>query len=313
VPSFVIPLWLLLAAAQADPLSPPPLGQKATVSAPTPPTAPSAKSPSMPTQPADPKAAKPAGSASPSKSVKPTGNSAKSPPRTETPATSVEVPEEEVVADPNSKSKLHFRRPPSRRPALVERTVDQPERPERKNPWSADRYAAVVPPGLTLAALRSQLAKTPVATNEAPAPPAAETGSSSQTIADIEKAREMLRQETARLEALLKSTGGCGAGGNMPIGEPLASASPLSPNAVREAPPEQIDAVSKAIKGMKPEQAAAMVGRLDRTLAAEILHRMKAVDAGAVLGLLKPELSAELATIIATRKSAPKDKKGAAK
>ena len=68
------------------------------------------------------------------------------------------------------------------------------------------------------------------------------------------------------------------------------------------------------MKGMKPEQAAALVGRLDRGLAAEILRRMKSIDAGAILGLLKPDLAAELATEIATRKPMyAKDKKGSAK
>ena len=38
---------------------------------------------------------------------------------------------------------------------------------------------------------------------------------------------------------------------------------------------------------------------------------MKSTDAGAILGLLKPELAAELATEIAIRKpSFPKEKKG---
>ena len=100
----------------------------------------------------------------------------------------------------------------------------------------------------------------------------------------------------------------------MPIGEGLAPAAPVSVAALREAPTEQIDSVSKAMKGMKPEQAAAVVARLDRGLAAEIMRRMKATDAGAILGLLKPEMAAELATQIATRKSIyGKDKKGSGK
>jgi flagellar motility protein MotE (MotC chaperone) len=99
----------------------------------------------------------------------------------------------------------------------------------------------------------------------------------------------------------------------MPIGDGmLPTAVPAA--ALREASSDQIDSVSKAMKGMKPEQAAALIARLDRGLAAEILRRMKSVDAGAVLGLVKPELAAELATQIAIRKPMyPKDKKGAAK
>ncbi len=100
----------------------------------------------------------------------------------------------------------------------------------------------------------------------------------------------------------------------MPIGEGMSQTTPVSAAALREAPTEQIDSVSKAMKGMKPEQAAAVVARLDRGLAAEIMRRMKSSDAGAILGLLKPELAAELATQIATRKSIyGKDKKGPTK
>jgi flagellar motility protein MotE (MotC chaperone) len=304
VPSFAIPLWLVLAAAaQPDPLSPPPPGSKPDVTQPSTPAAkaatpavkpvvpgtgkiPMPKNPSRPTTPTEPvPAAKPLPHAKPI--------------RTAAPATRLEVPEEEVVADWTAKAK-------SRRQAVRKSgPVDRPEQPERKSVWTADRYAAVVPPGLTLAALRSQMAKTPA--TEAATQPAEP---SSDSVGDIEKAREALRQETARLEALLKTASSC-TGGNMPMGDPM---SPLSPTAIREAPTEQIDSVSKAMKGMKPEQAAAMVGRLDRALAAEILRRMKSTDAGAILGLLKPELAAELATQIATQKSSyGKDKRGAAK
>jgi len=190
---------------------------------------------------------------------------------------------------------------------------ERDEPPERKNAWSADRYAAVVPPGLTLAALRNQLSKGPQASNESAAVPIEHNRT--DQIADIDKAREALLQETARLEALLKAAGNCNVGGgNMPIGEPLLPSTAVPASSLREASSEQIDSVSKAMKGMKPEQAAALIARLDRALAAEILRRMKATDAGAVLGLLKPELAAELATEIAIRKPIyAKDKKGSAK
>jgi flagellar motility protein MotE (MotC chaperone) len=305
VPSFAIPLWLVIAAAaQPDPLSPPPPGSKPEVTQPSTPAVKSTSTPvvkpvvpgagkiPMPKNPSRPAApSEPMPAAKPVPHAKPIGTAA--------PATRLEVPEEEVVADWTAKARSR------RRSIRKSGSSDRPEPPERKSAWTADRYAAVVPPGLTLAALRSQLAK-------APAPEASTQPQepSSDSVGDIEKAREALRQETARLEALLKTASSC-TGGNMPIGDPM---SPLSPTAIREAPTEQIDSVSKAMKGMKPEQAAAMVGRLDRALAAEILRRMKSTDAGAILGLLKPELAAELATQIATQKSSyGKDRKGAGK
>jgi flagellar motility protein MotE (MotC chaperone) len=310
VPSIAIPLWLVLVAAAApDPLSPPPPGSKPEVSVPElpiPPVArptPAAARPSVPKSGKIPMPKNPSRPTAPSE-LKPEPKAkpeprAKSNVRTNPAAAHVDVPEEEVVADWNKRAKS--RRRSTRRAATPERA----EVPERRPAWTVDRYAAVVPPGLTLAALRTQLAKT-----AGPEPSTEPHDTQSDSVADIEKAREALRQETARLEALLKTAGSCG-GTGMPIGEPM---SPLSPAAIREAPGEQIDAVSKAIKGMKPEQAAAMVGRLDRVLAAEILRRMKSSDAGAILGLLKPELAAELATQIATQKSSfGKDKKGSSK
>jgi len=301
VPSFAIPLWLVFsAAAGADRASPAPQGRD--VNQPSPPVSPTVKSPAATAKPADAKAPK-----SPAAPGKAAGRaSAKS-----DDAAVYDEPEEEIVAD--SKSKGH-RRPATYRSAAAERS----DLPERKPSSAPDRYAAVVPPGLTLAALRSQLAKAQVVTVEPSGAVPGDQGSGGP-LADIEKAREALRLETARLEALLKASGSCGGGFagssvGMPIGEGLAPAAPVSVAALREAPTEQIDSVSKAMKGMKPEQAAAVVARLDRGLAAEIMRRMKATDAGAILGLLKPEMAAELATQIATRKSIyGKDKKGSGK
>jgi flagellar motility protein MotE (MotC chaperone) len=313
VPSLASTLWLIFTAAtQPDPLSPPPHGRDAGVPAqPAKPAVPSAKTPPSVAGPVEPKTPKTPGvpvPAKPAVTESQPGKTAKIPSKANAAPADIEEPEEEIVADPSGKTRA--RKKGQRKIA----TVDRPEVPEHKAPWSADRYAAVVPPGLTLAALRNQISRSggPAAETSSPA---AERGHPTQNVSDIEKARESLRQETARLEALLKAAGNCsGGGGGMAMGEPLLPTAPVSATALREAASEQIDSVSKAIKGMKPEQAAAVVARLDRGLAAEILRRMKASDAGAILGLLKPDLAAELATEIATRKPTyPKDKKGAAK
>jgi hypothetical protein len=306
------------AAAQPDPLSPPPHGREADVPAqPTNPTVPSTKVPPPLARPTDPKspktpsvpvAAKPANPAKPTNPTSQPGKAVKVPARTDSAPADIEEPEEEIVADPSGKLKA-----PKKAPRKAA-TADRAEVPERKSPWSSDRYAAVVPPGLTLAALRSQLSKgaAPVVDST---PPVADHVRPTQSLSDIEKARESLRQETARLEALIKVAGNCGGGGGgMAMGEPMQPAAPISAATLREAAGEQIDTVSKAMKGMKPEQAAALIGRLDRGLAAEILRRMKSTDAGAILGLLKPDLAAELATEIATRKPMyGKDKKASPK
>ena len=88
-------------------------------------------------------------------------------------------------------------------------------------------------------------------------------------------------------------TGGAGAG---PRGDGQAVSS------------GQIEVVSKAFRGMKPEQAAALIGHLERGLAAEVLLRMRPADAGAILGLLRPEVGAALATEIARQPAPPRAK-----
>jgi len=134
---------------------------------------------------------------------------------------------------------------------------------------------------------------------------------------DLARAREALRAETARLEQMLKDVEakkveggdktppqarpGSGAeSGTMPIGSPLAALNAFS----AEPPPSfgtQVMVVSKAMKGMKPEKAAAIMAHLDRTLAAEVLQRMRPADAGAILGFLRPEVGALLASEIVNR------------
>jgi flagellar motility protein MotE (MotC chaperone) len=121
-----------------------------------------------------------------------------------------------------------------------------------------------------------------------------------QLASEIEHAREALRQETARLEALIKQVGPCGEARNSPSESDPAAAAAAA--AAKDAAREQLDSVSKALKGMKPEQAAAVVSLLDHRLAGEVLRRMRPADAGALMGYLKPEVAAGLATEIATRK-----------
>jgi flagellar motility protein MotE (MotC chaperone) len=153
---------------------------------------------------------------------------------------------------------------------------------------------------LTAAALRGELHQSLAKPGEAGAP-VSDRVRLEQAAAEIAHAREALRQETARLEALIKQVGTCG-------GETRSSPSESDPAAAaaaaaaRDAAREQLDNVSKTLKGMKPEQAAAVVSLLDHRLAGEVLRRMRPADAGALMGYLKPEVAAGLATEIATRK-----------
>ncbi len=61
-----------------------------------------------------------------------------------------------------------------------------------------------------------------------------------------------------------------------------------------ETPPASPEALARTVKGMKTEQAAALVTRLERPLAVEVLRRMKPADAGAVLEKLDTALATQL-------------------
>jgi cytoskeletal protein RodZ len=168
VPSLAIPLWLLFAATpQADPLSPPPHGREVSApEEPAKPTVPSVKAASSVTKPIDPKSPKSPSIPNPTKTAPATAQpvkTAKSSLKTKQAPSVSEEPAEEAVADLISRDKAHRKGPRN-----VSPIPDRGEVPERKNPWSADRYAAVVPPGLTLSALRSQISKSSSPTADAP-------------------------------------------------------------------------------------------------------------------------------------------------
>jgi flagellar motility protein MotE (MotC chaperone) len=149
------------------------------------------------------------------------------------------------------------------------------------------------PPPLSITALREEIRHSPA--HEGQAAATAEREKLEQLAAEINKAREGLRQDTARLEALLEKRAATA---------PAASAGESSANAGGEPAkkvPTSLDGLAKAMRGMKPEQAAPIMSRLERKMAADVLVRMPATDAGKVLGQCKPEVAAELAAEIASR------------
>ena len=83
--------------------------------------------------------------------------------------------------------------------------------------------------------------------------------------AEINKAREGLRQDTAKLEAMLAARDAMPA----PVASAGTASSGDSGEPVKKAP-LPIDTLAKAIRGMKPEQAAPIISRVDRKLAADV-------------------------------------------
>jgi flagellar motility protein MotE (MotC chaperone) len=150
-------------------------------------------------------------------------------------------------------------------------------------------------PPLKLNALREEMSRPP-ARHDEHAATKAEREKLEQLAAEINKAREGLRQDTAKLEAMLAArdaapspVASAGTPSNGENGEPAKKV------------PVPLDNLSKAIRGMKPEQAAPIISRVSRKLAADILLRMPGADAGKVMGVCKPEVAAELAAEIASR------------
>ncbi|MBX7115539.1 MAG: hypothetical protein K1X64_14515 [Myxococcaceae bacterium] len=124
---------------------------------------------------------------------------------------------------------------------------------------------------------------------------AAERARLEKLAADIATAREGLKVETARLEKLVKAN----------AARATADVAAPEPADVKALPkkndPEQLANLAKTMKAMKPEQAAALVQRLDRALAVDLIGRLSPAVAGAVIAKLSPELAAEMMTRLATR------------
>ena len=150
-------------------------------------------------------------------------------------------------------------------------------------------------PPIKLGALREEMSHPPARHDEHVATKA-EREKLERLAAEINKAREGLRQDTARLEAMLAARDAAPS--------PVASAGTPSGGDNGDPPKKvqlPIDSLAKAIRGMKPEQAAPIISRVDRKLAADVLLRMPGADAGKVMGVCKPEVAAELAAEIASR------------
>ncbi|MGC3998670.1 MAG: hypothetical protein QM767_14915 [Anaeromyxobacter sp.] len=109
---------------------------------------------------------------------------------------------------------------------------------------------------------------------------------------EIARARAALKDETARLQELVAAVGASGQGSRPvkkgPGGKPI---------------PEQdgIGTLAQTFKGMKPDQAAAVMAKLDRGLAAAVLGRMRPADAALVVEKMDAGTGAELMALLAGR------------
>jgi flagellar motility protein MotE (MotC chaperone) len=156
-----------------------------------------------------------------------------------------------------------------------------------------------LPPGLTAQALCDELSRgsearraseTQLATDQKAL--ADERVRLEKLAADVEKARQALRAETARLEALLKAP-------PRPAAPPASTtAPPAGPDAAR------VDRLARTLQTMKPEQLAQVLAKMDVALGAQVLARLGPA-AGPVMDRLKPEQTAALIHAMANASSLP--------
>lgn len=178
----------------------------------------------------------------------------------------------------------------------------KPEKPVRR----ADRAVPEDParaPSLSVGALREELRRG-AGTGE-PEDPLAQRERLEKLNVALEAAREELRRESASLQALIDKAKAA----PPPAAKPetgrdktkssAAETNPaLAAGALAKLP---LDQLAKAVRGMKPAEAAPIVERLSRPLAADVLARMPPADAGKVLGKMRPEPAAELVAEMASR------------
>lgn len=106
---------------------------------------------------------------------------------------------------------------------------------------------------------------------------------------DLAKARNALREETAKLEEMLQHEPPKRQTQQRAVQAPLQQqAAPAAPEG------DRLDTLAKSIRGMRSEQAAALLTRLPRPLAAGLLLRLRPNEAGPILDKLTPDVAAEL-------------------
>jgi flagellar motility protein MotE (MotC chaperone) len=148
----------------------------------------------------------------------------------------------------------------------------------------------VPPPSLTTNALRDELRSSTRRRQDELAAIARERSRLEKLSAEIATARAALEAETARLDEKVKKA-------ELGASAATSQAQSLPP---RQGGKPPAPTLAKTLKGMRAEQAATLISRLDRRLAADLLRQMRPADAGGVLEKMKPETAAELFSLMAS-------------
>ena len=246
--------------------------------------------PRPPTAPATPTAAAAAKTAPTSPPAVPSAQKPASPKSEARPSEeSKAAPGDGVAVEPDRKAKPKAKAKPPARPT----TNDEVPRRFGEGPSPAS------PPPLTMDGLRDEVQRESPSGTLDPATPA--RTKAEQMLAEVAKARAALRADTDRLEAMLTANDGAGETTSAGGGSASGAGKPVAK--------DPLDILAKALRGIKPAEAAPIVSRLDKRLAANVLQRMPPADAGKIMGAMKPDNAAELATQIAMRQSPSEAKK----
>jgi flagellar motility protein MotE (MotC chaperone) len=203
--------------------------------------------------------------------------------------------------DAKTETKAKVGKPGDDKAVEGEETAEKAAKPVRKKKASAAKEppkppgegpSPASPPPLTMGGLRDEVRREGAVSKIDPA--ASPRTKVEQMLSEIVKTREALHTETVRLEGMMAQD---------PPEAAAAAAGAAPGGAAAGAKPAKnpLDILAKALRGIKPEQAAPIVSRLDKRLAATVLQRMPPIDAGKIMGAMKPDTAAELATQIALR------------
>jgi flagellar motility protein MotE (MotC chaperone) len=163
------------------------------------------------------------------------------------------------------------------------------------------------PPALGAVALATELREGARRRSEDLAALQRERADLEKLAAEVAAARAALRDETQRLEARLEVLRKEAASHDERTARARAdgrdAGSSKGAPADEQPDPARAEALAKTLKGMKADQAAALIGQLQRPLATAVLRRLKPGDAAAVLGRMKTAEAAELFTMLSHAES----------
>ncbi len=188
-------------------------------------------------------------------------------------------------------------------PASAERDPAPPPR-SRRAAKAARKDPS--PPSLTLEALKEEIVNSPAEIEKNNL--LKEREHLGELVGALDTAQKQLRRDTERLSAFLEEAKKQSQEKQTAQQESQVALATKDAAVTAKAPlgPSPLETLSKAMRGMKPAQAAAIAERVPLSLAADVFQKMPARDAGRVMGLMNPERAAELAAEIASRDDAKK-------